>query len=81
MLVRPMQRSKQYNFLRACPVRRCDVGGHFVEELTAAVRSACEYLRATDTEKQKLAEQFRKRGGVYKQFIDDALAQQPRHNR
>ena len=44
------------------------------EEMTAAVRSVCAYMRAPSDEKGKLAEQFRRQGGVYKQFIDDALA-------
>jgi hypothetical protein len=52
-----------------------DYGYDSLEELTAVVRSACEYMRASDDEKKKLAEKFRKQGGVYKQFIDDAAGE------
>lgn len=45
------------------------------EEMTVAVRSVCAYMRAPGDEKMKLAEQFRRQGGVYKQFIDDALTE------
>lgn len=45
------------------------------EEIAVAVRSVCDYMRAPSDEKKKLAEQFRRQGGVYKQFIDDALVE------
>ena len=45
------------------------------EEMTVVVRSVCDYMRAPSDEKKKLAEQFRRKGGVYKQFIDDALVE------
>jgi hypothetical protein len=58
-----------------------DYGPGALKELAPAVRSVCEYMRATDEGKQKLAEQFRNRGGVYKQFIDGALGQQTPRDR